>query len=94
MASPNLPPAPLQASITAVLPMPEYVDIPKNSREILRVQRENYMGHDMLNLRVWYGDGTGEYRPGKQGVAVKAALIPELIEALGTVSQTVGEVAV
>ena len=74
--------------------MGKHIGIQKNAREILRIQREEYMGHDMLNLRVWYDNGTGEYRPGKQGVAVKAALIPELIEALGAVSQTVGEVAV
>ena len=62
------------------------IETTKNSREVLRIQRENYRGHDMLNLRVWYDDGTGEYRPGKQGVAVKAALIPDLINALAAVS--------
>lgn len=62
------------------------IDITKNSREILRITRGDFKGHDMLNLRVWYDDGTGEYRPGKQGVAVKAALIPEIMDALAAVS--------
>lgn len=66
--------------------MADFIDIPKNARETLRIQREEYMGHDMLNLRVWYDDGTGELRPSKKGVAVKAGLIPDLIKALGAVS--------
>jgi len=70
-----------------------HVDIQKNSREVLRVQREDYQGHDMLNLRVWYDDGTGELRPTKKGVAFKATLIPELINALGAVSAADREAA-
>ncbi|MEM6890759.1 MAG: transcriptional coactivator p15/PC4 family protein [Pseudomonadota bacterium] len=69
------------------------IDIPKNSREVLRIQREEYLGHDMLNLRVWYDDGSGELRPSKKGVAVKAALIPDLIKALAKVSASDTEAA-
>ncbi|MEM7473234.1 MAG: transcriptional coactivator p15/PC4 family protein [Pseudomonadota bacterium] len=56
--------------------------IPKNSREEIRVSRDDYNGHDLINIRVFYDAGEGEMRPGKQGVAFKAALLPEVLGAL------------
>lgn len=56
-------------------------DIPKNNREIIRIERQEYRGHDLINLRVWYDDGEGNYKPGKQGVAFQAALIPQVLDA-------------
>ncbi|KAA9010171.1 transcriptional coactivator p15/PC4 family protein [Histidinibacterium aquaticum] len=55
--------------------------IRKNAREELRVSRDDYKGHDMINLRVFY-DAGDEMRPGKQGIALKAELLPELLNAL------------
>ncbi|KAA9005942.1 transcriptional coactivator p15/PC4 family protein [Histidinibacterium aquaticum] len=55
--------------------------IRKNAREELRVSRDEYKGHDMINLRVFY-DAGDEMRPGKQGIAFKAELLPELLNAL------------
>lgn len=59
--------------------MPEII---KNSREIIRVTRGEYRGHDMVNVRVFYDAGEGDLKPGKQGVAFRAALLPEFLEAL------------
>ena len=58
-------------------------EIPKNSREMIRVAREDFKGHDIINLRVFYDAGEGEYRPTKKGVAFSAALLPEVLKALG-----------
>lgn len=55
--------------------------IRKNAREEIRVSRDDYRGHDMINLRVFY-DAGDDMRPGKQGVAFKAALLPEILSAL------------
>ena len=59
------------------------VIIRKNSREQIHVERRDYMGHDLINVRVWFDDGSGEYRPGKQGIAIRVELVGEVIEALG-----------
>ncbi len=56
--------------------------IRKNAREEIRISREAYMGHDLVNLRVFYEDPQGEYRPGKKGLAFRLDLLPEVIAAL------------
>ncbi|MDA8746658.1 transcriptional coactivator p15/PC4 family protein [Litoreibacter sp.] len=61
--------------------------IAKNSREEIRVSRDEYNGHDLINLRVFYDAGEGEMRPGKQGVAFKATLLPDVLNALGMASE-------
>ncbi|MBM2295114.1 transcriptional coactivator p15/PC4 family protein [Sulfitobacter pseudonitzschiae] len=58
-------------------------DIVKNSREIIRITRDDFKGHDMVNVRVFFDAGGGEMKPGKQGVAFRAALLPDVLNALG-----------
>lgn len=55
--------------------------IVKNSIEQLRVSIDRYAGHDICNQRVWFKFGD-EWRPGKQGLAVRLELLPQLIERL------------
>lgn len=57
-------------------------EIPKNTRETLRVGLSKFNGHDLINMRVWFEAESGEHRPGKAGVALRVALLPELIAAL------------
>ncbi|WP_171231040.1 transcriptional coactivator p15/PC4 family protein [Ruegeria sp. HKCCA6707] len=59
--------------------------IPKNSREEFRVSRDDFQGHDLINIRVFFISKDGEMLPGKQGVAFKAELLPEFIDALSKV---------
>jgi hypothetical protein len=57
--------------------------IRKNAREEIRVTRGDFKGHDIVGLRVWFQDReTGEMRPGKDGLAFRAELVDEIIEAL------------
>lgn len=63
------------------------IAIRKNAREEVRVERLNFKGHDLLNLRVFYDDGTGEMRPGNQGFAIRSELAPELLDAIGQVME-------
>lgn len=63
------------------------ISITKNAREELRIERQDYRGHDLINFRVWYDDGTGEYRPGKQGIAFKAELLPHVLDVLSAFSE-------
>ena len=57
-------------------------EIPKNKRETLRVSLDDYMGHRLLNLRVWVDGKNGQQVPTKAGVSVRIDLIPELQQAL------------
>jgi hypothetical protein len=57
------------------------IAIPKNAREEIRISLDEFKGHRLCNLRVWYQDGD-EFRPGKQGLALRLELVPQLIEAL------------
>lgn len=58
------------------------VAIPKNSREELRVTVEEFKGVPLVNLRVWFVAEEGNMRPGKQGVALRVDLLPDLRRAL------------
>lgn len=58
------------------------IEITKNAREVIRVERQNFKGHDLINMRVFYDAGDGEMKPGKQGVAFRAALLPDIAKAL------------
>ncbi len=57
--------------------------IRKNAREEIHITRGEYKGHDVVGVRVWFQDrDTGEMRPGKDGLAFRAELVDEIIEAL------------
>lgn len=57
--------------------------IRKNAREEIRITLDDFRGYQLVNLRVWFDAGDGEYRPGKQGLAFRADLLSEVLEALG-----------
>ncbi|WP_206614896.1 transcriptional coactivator p15/PC4 family protein [Paenirhodobacter populi] len=56
--------------------------IAKNSREEIRLTVETFKGMELVNIRVWYQDTAGEYRPGRKGIAFKLELLPEVLTAL------------
>ncbi|MEW2918038.1 transcriptional coactivator p15/PC4 family protein [Ruegeria sp. ANG10] len=56
--------------------------IPKNSREEYRVGRDDFRGHDLINIRVYFVSEDGEMRPGKQGVSIRTELLPDVVDAL------------
>lgn len=56
--------------------------IRKNSREELRITLEDFKGHRLISFRVWYEAEDGDMRPGKQGLALRLGLLPELRAAL------------
>jgi len=56
--------------------------IRKNAREEIRVARVEYKGYDLVNLRIWFRADDGSMRPGRDGFAIRAGLVDELIDAL------------
>lgn len=63
--------------------MSEIATIRKNTREEIRISIDDFKGHRLCNLRVWYLDGD-EMRPGKHGLALRLDLLPEILSALQT----------
>ena len=61
----------------------EMVDIQKNALETLRIERKEYRGKDVVDIRVWVeGDQPGTEIPTKRGVTVRPELVPDIVEAL------------
>jgi hypothetical protein len=56
--------------------------IPKNPTEEVRVALTSYRGHDLVDIRVFYQDEAGEWRPTKRGVSLSVDSFTELREAV------------
>lgn len=63
--------------------------LPKNSIEELRISLDTYAGHRIVNQRVWF-KSADEWRPGKQGLAVRVEQLPDLIKALQDAAREAG----
>ena len=42
----------------------------KNATEVVRVSLTEFRGHKLIDLRVYYTDDKGEYRPTKKGISL------------------------
>ncbi len=57
--------------------------IPKNAKDTLRLALEDYKGHRLAAMRVWFDPGQGDpLRPRREGFAVNVALLPRVIDGL------------
>lgn len=68
--------------------MSTVAQIAKNDREESRVSRDDYKGHDLINIRIFYAGDDGQMRPGRQGIAFKAGLLTNVIGALQKAGST------
>jgi hypothetical protein len=59
----------------------------KNAREEVRVMLRTYKGADLADVRAWYKDPEGNYRPGKDGLAVRVEQLPLLLELMQSAVQ-------
>ena len=58
-------------------------EIQKNSTERIRIQRTEYKGKDLIDLRVFYQDKrTGEWKPSPKGITFSSGLLGEVIQGL------------
>lgn len=67
--------------------MTSIASFPKNSREEVKISLDQFNGHDLVNIRVFYRTESGDTRPGKQGLAIKVELLPDLMAALEITKQ-------
>ena len=57
-------------------------DIDKGKGEIISVEISEFKGKKLLNLRVWYTDANGEYKPTQKGIAIPPELYDQVKEAI------------
>ena len=62
--------------------MEQIAEIQKNVKERIRVSIEEYHDHTFVDLRVYWQDDQGEWRPTKKGIALNLDCINEVIEGL------------
>ena len=46
------------------------------------MKRSEFRGHNLIAVRVYFRDDSGEMHPTKKGVSVKLDRLPELVDAL------------
>jgi len=56
------------------------MDISKNTLEVIRVQRTEYRGKDLVDFRLWVqsDEPGGEYIPTKKGISFRRELLGEV----------------
>jgi hypothetical protein len=57
-------------------------DIPRNETEVVRVSVEEFKGRKYLDLRIYFQNDEGEWKPTKKGVTVQPDKVKMLIELL------------
>ncbi len=58
------------------------MDIQKNSLERIRIQRSEYKGHELIDIRVYYEAENGEWKPTKKGITFSLSLANEVIKGI------------
>lgn len=53
----------------------------KNKRDVVRVMLDEYGGHDLISIRVWYRND-GELRPSPKGISMEVVHLPKLVKAI------------
>jgi hypothetical protein len=55
---------------------------PRNDHEVLRIRLDRFKGRCVIDIRVWYRDGAGKYRPGRKGITLDVNQLPEFAKGL------------
>lgn len=58
------------------------IDIQLNPVTKLRIQRRQLNGHDYVDMRFYYANAQGDYRPSGVGLEVKVEFLDNIIKAL------------
>jgi len=62
-------------------------DIGKNSREIIRVEVSDFKGKELINLRIWFQDVDGGYKPTQKGITLDISHYCDLKDAIEKIGQ-------
>ena len=66
----------------------EIKTIQKNKLSQIKIKLTEYMGHQLVDLRVYFQTEEGESIPTKKGITFKVDLLPEVIQALITADES------
>ncbi len=58
------------------------MDIQKNSLEKIRIEKREYKGKEFIDMRTYYLDDSGEWKPSPKGITFKVELLEDIISAL------------
>jgi hypothetical protein len=59
----------------------------KNATEVIRVSLTEYRKRKLVDVRVYYSDDEGEYRPTKKGVSLSLEVYPDFKRALASLEK-------
>jgi hypothetical protein len=59
--------------------------IKKNATEEIPISLTRYRGYELLDVRIYFEDDQGIWRPTKRGLTVRLEMLPDLLKALGRV---------
>lgn len=57
-------------------------EIPKNATEKIRVNLSEYKGYRFVDIRIYFADDSGEWKPTKKGVTITKDGLDTLIKLL------------
>jgi hypothetical protein len=60
----------------------------KNATEVVRVSLTEFRGHKLIDLRVYYSDDEGQFKPTKKGVSLSVSLYTELKKSIHSLEKT------
>lgn len=63
----------------------------KNATEVVRVSLTEFRGHKLIDMRVYYSDDEGQYRPTKKGVSLSVGLYTDFKLAIQALEKTLLE---
>jgi hypothetical protein len=64
---------------------------PRNSREIIRIALDRFNNRETIDIRSWWQDGEGNWRPGRGGITVAVRHLQALADGLADALQQARE---
>lgn len=61
----------------------------KNANEVLRFSLSKFKSHQLADIRVYYQDDQGEWRPTKKGISLSVDLVEELTEGVRRLQEAI-----
>jgi len=62
-------------------------EVQKNTQEKIRVEKREYKGREFVDVRTYYLDDSGEWKPTQKGVTFRPDQLEEIVEALEGVKE-------
>jgi transcriptional coactivator p15 (PC4) len=54
----------------------------RNGHDVIRVTLDTFNGREIIDLRVWFRDSAGDWRPSRSGLTLGIRPLPTLVAAL------------